>query len=323
MNPLRQTTMQPDYDISVIVCTYNRARMLNDTLASWADVDQTAISAELIVVDNNSSDGTSNVCAEFGDSHKLDVKYVYESTPGLSFARNRGIQESAGRIIAFIDDDVYLDRYWLKEIMSVFSNQSHIHCAGGNSIPVFDGSRPDWLDDKLLRIYGSTLSGDVEKEMRYPEHPFGVNMAFRREVFEQVGLFNTRLGRIKKSLLSNEEKELFFRIDEFGLKTHYTPKAIIYHRVPAERLKKDWIIRRHFGQGLSKVAFDQISHKSRRIDLFRDAVVHLKRAVIGTKPFAIRRTIFFFNRQTVAERAKCAMFLGMAKQSFAEIFQLS
>jgi cellulose synthase/poly-beta-1,6-N-acetylglucosamine synthase-like glycosyltransferase len=147
-------------------------------------------------------------------------------------------------------------------------------------------------------------------------------MAFRREVFEQVGLFNARLGRIKKSLLSNEEKELFFRIDSFGLKTHYTPRAIIYHRVPAERLKKNWIIRRHFGQGLSKVAFDQITHKKRRIDLFRDTVVHLKRAVIGTKPLAIRKTIFLFRRQSMAERARCAMFLGMAKQSFVEIFQL-
>jgi glucosyl-dolichyl phosphate glucuronosyltransferase len=321
MNAIQRHAMPPDYDISVIVCTYNRARMLRDTLASWADVDKAGLCTELIVVDNNSSDATAAVVAEFQGSHALDVKYVHESNPGLSFARNRGIQASAGGIMAFIDDDVYLDRFWLREIRRVFSTQPHIHCVGGNSIPVFDGSRPDWLDDKLLRIYGSTLSGDAEREMRYPEHPFGVNMAFRREVFEQVGGFNDRLGRIKKSLLSNEEKELFFRIDKIGLKTHYTPRAIIHHRVPAERLQADWVIRRFFGQGLSKVAFDQIINKKRRIDLLKDAVVHLKRAVIGTKPLAIRKTIFFFRNQPMTERVMRAMFLGMAKQSFIEIFQ--
>lgn len=311
----------PKYDISVIICTYNRAQMLKDTLDSWIGVDQTDIDVELIVVDNNSNDETAGVAKDFlKNQPKQNVRYIFEPNPGLSYARNRGIEESVGRIIAFLDDDVYLDKNWLLEIHRVFRCGENIHCVGGNSLPVFDGTKPDWFTDSMLNMYGSTLSGDSEKYMLYPEHPFGVNMAFLREVFDQVGLFNTRLGRIKKSLLSNEEKELFYRIDQKGLKTFYTPNAIVHHRVPEERLKPDWILKRHYAQGLSKVAFDQITDKKGRLQLLKEALVFFKRAVIGTKPFAIQKTLLFYRQQPMSVKLQNAMSLGMSKQSFLEIF---
>lgn len=310
----------PKYDISVIICTYNRAEMLKDTLDSWLGVDQTNLDVELIVVDNNSSDTTAHVVKDFQSHQPNGVRYIFEQNPGLSYARNRGIEEAAGRIIAFLDDDVYLDKHWLQQICCVFDSAKNIHCVGGNSLPVFDVARPDWFTDSMLNMYGSTLSGAAEKYMQYPEHPFGVNMAFLRIVFEQVGLFNTRLGRIKKSLLSNEEKELFYRIDQKGLKTYYTPKAVVHHRVPEERLQPEWILKRHFAQGLSKVAFDQITNGKGRVQLLKDALVYFKRAVIGTKPFAIQKTFLFYNQQSMTTRLKNATSLGMSKQSFLEIF---
>jgi glycosyltransferase involved in cell wall biosynthesis len=294
--------------------------MLKDTLDSWLGVDQSHLGVELIVVDNNSSDTTAHVVKAFQSRQPAGVRYVFERNPGLSHARNRGIEEAGGRIIAFLDDDIYLDKLWLQEIWRVFDSGKNIHCVGGNSLPVFDADRPGWFTDSMLIMYGSTLSGDTEKYMQYPEHPFGVNMAFRRTVFEQVGVFNARLGRIKKSLLSNEEKELFYRIHQRGLKTFYTPKAIVHHRVPKERLQPEWILKRHFAQGLSKVAFDQITNGKGRVQLLKDALVYFKRAVIGTKPFAIQKTFLFYRKQPMTTRLKNATSLGMSKQSFLEIF---
>ena len=309
-----------DFDISIIICTYNRAQMLNDTLASWHKVDKSNINVELIVIDNNSSDATADVVKAYQNSNNLAVAYFYESNIGLSFARNRGIKESRGHIIAFIDDDVYIDRHWLQEIRRIFNDNPDIHCIGGNSVPVFETVKPDWINDRLLKMYGATLSGNREKPMHYPNHPFGVNMAFRRIVFERAGMFNPRLGRIKKSLLSNEEKELFYRIDQMGLKTRYTPKAIIYHRVPEDRLQPDWIVKRYFGQGLSKVAFNQITIKKGRLALFKDAIVYFKRAILGTQPFSLQKTFLHYRHHSMTTRMQSAMFLGMAKQSFMELF---
>jgi glycosyltransferase involved in cell wall biosynthesis len=294
--------------------------MLKDTLVSLIDIDKSGICFETVVVDNNSTDSTHAIVEEFRSNSTLNIKHLFEPSPGLSFARNRGIRKSSGRIIAFIDDDVYLDRNWLKEIWRVFTDHPDIHCAGGNSIPIFDTAKPDWLDDSLLNIYGSTRSGDFGKYMQYPEHPFGLNMAFRRQAFDRAGLFNVRLGRIKKSLLSNEEKELFFRISQIGLKTFYTPKAILYHRVPKERLEMQWILRRYFGQGLSKVAFEQLVNKKSRLELLSDAIAHLLLVLFGTKPYKLQKTFFYFKRHPIDMKLKKVMSLGIAKQSIAEIF---
>jgi hypothetical protein len=131
--------------------------------------------------------------------------------------------------------------------------------AGGKSIPRFEGSTPSWISTKVLALYGSTNSGDAVKRMIFPDHPFGLNMVFRREVFQSAGLFNVTLGRIKKSLLSNEEYELFYRIDRAKLPVFYTPLAIIYHRIPAARTRKSWVLRRYYSQGVSDMVFAQIA----------------------------------------------------------------
>ena len=292
--------------------------MLRDTLQSWAGVDQGNWRAELVVVDNNSTDSTRGVVQESQKRLEKPLGYVFEPRPGLSFGRNKGIEAACGKIIAFVDDDVYFKEDWLKEMGSTFDRHPEVDCVGGNSIPVFEAPRPDWLTDHFAMLYGSTLSGDTEKRMIFPEHPFGVNMAFRREVFERVGCFNTRLGRIKNSLLSNEEKELFYRIDRAGMHTHYSPKAVVYHRVPKDRMNQQWILRRVFWQGISKVAFNQLVSKRSKRDLFEDAMRNGIRAIFGPRPYSASKSILFYQGLDLREKMKIALSLGIARQSFAE-----
>lgn len=203
--------LKPDLiqtDISVIICTYNRANILDDTLKSFINTSKKNVRYELLIIDNNSTDMTKNVCMSYCDIDP-NIQYHFEQKQGLSVARNTGVKISKGNIIAFADDDVHFDRMWLSEVKHIFDDFPDASCMGGKSLPSFELGRPPWIVDDFLSLYGSTNSGDKIKWMIYPEYPFGLNMAFRRTVFDKIGLFNSSLGRKKKNLLSNEECEFF------------------------------------------------------------------------------------------------------------------
>jgi glucosyl-dolichyl phosphate glucuronosyltransferase len=248
-------------DICIIICTYNRAAVLRESLDSFLRMQRPFDSTvQVLVVDNNSNDETGAIIQEFCRRAPELIRYIKEPVQGLSFARNSGIRASEADLIAFVDDDVYFDEGWLLEILDAFRATGAM-CVGGRSIPHFEAGKPSWISTELLILYGATNSGVAVKQMKFPEHPFGLNMAFRREVFARVGQFNTALGRIKSSLLSNEEVELFFRIDKANLPVFYTPSAIIYHRIPAPRSRKSWILKRYYFQGISDTAFTHIVNR--------------------------------------------------------------
>jgi glycosyltransferase involved in cell wall biosynthesis len=271
-------------DISVIICTYNRAEILRETLSSFMLMQRPAdLQCEVIIVDNNSNDNTSAVSDEFCRRNPELFRYLSEPMQGLSFARNAGIRSSSAGLIAFVDDDIYFDQGWLLEMLDLFRTTDAMG-AGGKSIPLFEGGTPSWISTKVLSLYGSTNSGDAVKRMIFPDHPFGLNMVFRREVFERIGLFNVTLGRIKKSLLSNEEYELFYRIDRGRLPVFYTPLAIIHHRIPESRTRKSWVLRRYYYQGLSDMVFAQIAKPWSRAGQIRGLpgkLIWLSRAAFG------------------------------------------
>jgi GT2 family glycosyltransferase len=121
-------------------------------------------------------------------------------------------------------------------------------------------------------MYGTTNSGDVEAWMDYPKHPLGVNMAFRREVFQRIGLFDPRLGRIGNSLLSGEESEIFRRVYAAGFRTRYAPDAVLRHRIPSSRTDPDWVLHRSYWEGISEVVFRQLHDPLSRLGLLKLAL---------------------------------------------------
>jgi GT2 family glycosyltransferase len=171
----------------------------------------------------------------------------------LSNARNSGARAAKYDVIAFVDDDVFVRTGWLNAIGGAFAAFPQIACVGGNTIPVFESGRPSWVDDGLLPFFGATCLGEARREMRYPEHPFGVNMAIRRAVLDAIGGFNPGLGRTRSGLRSNEESDLFRRASAAGFRTLYEPAAVIEHRVPAGRAQQRWVLSRSYWQGVSDV----------------------------------------------------------------------
>jgi glycosyltransferase involved in cell wall biosynthesis len=162
-------------DISIIVATYNRCQSLEDTLiALLGQKTATDIITEIIIVDNNSSDRTGILVREYQQRFPERFKCLFEPRQGLSYARNMGIREAQGDIIAFTDDDCLPDADWLDKIIRKFQEA-----------PLLDGVLGAPIMTDGTHMYNK--NADVLRGN-------GLNMAFRREMFEKIGMFDVFLG---------------------------------------------------------------------------------------------------------------------------------
>lgn len=230
-------------DASIVVCTYNRAESLKDTLAALARLEATPSRTwEVVVVDNNSRDHTKQV-VQAAQQHWPRLRYVFESAQGLSHARNRGIAEAAGEVILFTDDDVLPEPDWLETTLAGLEKYGADAC-GGYIAPIWEAPPPAWLTD---RFYGF-LAVRTERADDYPiesasQAPFGANMAIRKTVFDKAGMFDTSRGRKGKVLASGEDGEMFERILAAGFKAVFLGKSRVHHKVEAFRLTKRYFRR--------------------------------------------------------------------------------
>ena len=243
--------------ISVIVCTYNRDQMFEETVQSFLSCRTDGIEHEILLLDNNSTDKTREIGKKLEARHPR-VRYINEPTQGHPHTKNRGIRESRGEIVAFVDDDVFFSPDWLESLASAFGRRPDIACICGKVVPHFESERPAWLEDDLLDQYSVTRYGEDEREIQPPEYPIGCNMAFRSSVFKQIGGFPVSLGRKPGNLLSNDETFFSLCITKAGLKTLYAPGVQVSHRIASSRTTQDWLLRRWYWQGISDVVMRQI-----------------------------------------------------------------
>lgn len=233
-------------DASIIVCTYNRAKSLSDTLrALKAQQPAAGRDWEVIVVDNNSKDDTRQVVAEYQTEWPL-LRYEFEGNQGLSHARNHGIAAARGDILLFTDDDVLPEPEWLETTLGGLEKYKADAC-GGYIAPIWESTPPDWLTE---RFHGF-LAVRTERHDDYAitsssDAPFGANMAFRREVFQKVGGFDTSRGRKGNVLASGEDGELFERILSAGFMAVFLGQSRVHHKVESFRLTKRYFRRWRF-----------------------------------------------------------------------------
>jgi GT2 family glycosyltransferase len=304
-------------ELSVVICTYNRAAFLRDTLESFFKCHfDPEHPVELLLVDNRCTDDSPRIIDGYARQYPGVVKYIAEPNLGLCHARNTAIRRSTGNVIAFVDDDVYFDPRWVAEVLKVFHEHPEAACMGGNTHPLFEEGRPDYISEDLMSIYGSSNSGNAVKLMVYPEHPIGVNMAFRREVVEQVGLFDPSLQRKGSSLLSGDETDFFRRVDRLGLKTIYAPGAVIYHRVPKGRTEKRWILRRYFWEGVSDAVLNQLATSPGRFARMRSAAQEARSLVrlISGGYWLPRKLYWHVRGLSFKNWAWCSYKIGMIRQ---------
>lgn len=244
---------------SVIVCTRNRSSFLREVCQEILRIEYPRKSWELLIVDNGSTDDTFQVAQKFAADHPSLVRVAQELQTGLSIARNRGIREAKGDIIAFIDDDAFPDPRWLDALVETLAEPG-VMCSGGPVDPMFQGDTelPEWFIGRFLPYLTVFDRGPVPAKLRYNEYPRGTNIAYRRDVFERYGVFSPHLGRKGTRLLSCEETEHCLRIERGGGRILYVPQARVRHLTVAERITPDWMEKRFRAQGQSEAIINWI-----------------------------------------------------------------
>ncbi|MGE5294772.1 MAG: glycosyltransferase [Solirubrobacterales bacterium] len=261
--------------ISVAICTYNNAAKLAVALESLQDmVCPPTLDYEILVIDNNSSDGTKAVVEKYGRTWGPRLRYIFEANQGLSHARNRAMKEAAGDVISYVDDDIKADAHWLSAIAEAFVKYPDAAVVGGRSYLVFPSDPPVWLSEKCQLLLSRLDYGD-QAIVGTDQDLFGLNLSVRKDWLARVGGFDTSLGRRGRSLVSGEESDLLKRIRALGGMAVYEPAAVVGHIVPPERMKIRWFLRRFFCAGKENLTTDW--KEGLAVDSVWQAVIHAGR----------------------------------------------
>lgn len=252
--------------LSVIICTYNREKYIRPLLDSIAANDLPKSEYEILLVDNNCTDNTRAICGEFAKANPgLTFRYMTEPEQGLSAARNKGIREAKGDIILYVDDDALVDTHYLRDYASHFASHPETMAAGGPIIPLYEAGaqfnksleftqdEPEWMTSFTRALLAGWI--DYGRRVRtFPKgrYPGGGNAAYRKEVFDKVGLFNTALGRKGGNLMGSEEKDIFDKMHALGMQVLYLPQPILHHIIPQTKLEEPYFNRLTLQIGISE-----------------------------------------------------------------------
>lgn len=203
--------------VSVIIPTWNRAGLLRDCLAGFLARVPAVEGLEIVVVDDGSTDRTPEVVRSYRrDGDGSGVRYVRQDHRGLNAARNAGIRAAAGDVICFVDDDELVPPHYVVRVRELLGKRKDVAGVGG---PCSDYGNSRVPTCARCSLAAADLPGTGR---RLVERLLGGNMALRREVFEQVGLFDEELsGR-------GDESEWFHRAR--GLRFLYDPELWVWHR---------------------------------------------------------------------------------------------
>lgn len=246
--------------VSVLICTYNRADLLAQTLEALSRAAAPdACVVEIVVVDNHSTDNTPEVVRRAAALGPWRVRYVHERQQGKSFALNAGLSVAQGDIIALTDDDVLPCTDWLVRIVSNFRTADDATFVFGKVMPRWAVlPPPEMLTIRARDIWGPLALVDYGDEtIKYDAAtfgtrrlPVGANLAIRRDAIERIGGWRTDLGKVDNTLIAGEDHELCVRLFLDGLYCGiYDPAVSVRHLVTASRLTRRYFRRWFFWHG--------------------------------------------------------------------------
>ena len=222
--------------LTIAVCTWNRARLVEQTLESLTRLQVPAgLEWEVVVVNNNSPDGTAAVLESF--ISRLPLRYFLETRQGIAHARNRAALEARGEVVLWTDDDVQVKPHWLSGYASALLAHPECGFFGGPVELLFESVPPAWLLAGLDSIGGALgqvrVSGDAPI-VEGGQLPFNCNMAVRREHHLAMP-YDTRYGRKAGSLVSGEETVFLQDLLRLGVKGRWLAGVGVLHTIPVER----------------------------------------------------------------------------------------
>ncbi|HEX5474409.1 MAG TPA: glycosyltransferase [Vicinamibacterales bacterium] len=240
--PFRRDARRAWPRVSVVVCAYNAADTLGECLASLDALDYPDV--ELIVVNDGSRDGTGRIAHawagqradETSATRRLTRHVIDTDNGGLSRARNLGLEEATGEIVAYTDADVRVDPLWLAYLVQPFLHSDVVGSGGPNIVPR-DDTR---VAQSVARAPGAPTH--VLLDDRIAEHVPGCNMAFRREALDAIGGFNPIYLR------AGDDVDVCWRLQARGWRIGFSPSALVWHRHRAS-VRAYWRQQVGYGEG--------------------------------------------------------------------------
>lgn len=222
--------------LAIVVCTYNRASALQRAVDSLQHLRLPEdLQVEILIVDNASTDHTREVVANLQNDARIPVRYQFESTPGVAAARNCGIHSTTSDWLAFFDDDQTADPDWLQALW-LAARRHRSMCVGGTvRLRLPDGFQGE-LSGVCRVLLSETRPADADLPYGGPRTPGTGNLLLHRQLLQQVGVFDSCVS------VGGEDTELYQRIVQSGTVAWFATGAIVNHWVPAERLRREYLL---------------------------------------------------------------------------------
>jgi GT2 family glycosyltransferase len=241
--------------ISVIIPTYRRPELIGDCLAA---LDRQSLSPLEVIVVDQSPDTRTREIVERRQAGPAPVRYLHSDRAGVSLARNIGIRQAHGTLLAFTDDDAMPEPGWLAGLETAFAcTQPRAGLVGGRVLPLWEKPKPRWYPashEYLLAIFDP---GGVLAPFPQGSLPITVNLAVDRAVIDRIGGFHEGLGARSGWPITGEDSHLAWKAIEAGIPLYYQPEAVVLHRVPGSRMKRRFLLRRCWREGISLLDIEE------------------------------------------------------------------
>lgn len=257
--------MTPDtFCLSIIVPTKDRLQVLSQLLESLRQFAASKnVRPEIIVADNGSEDATFEQVTSLAKDFPTPLKVIKVLRPGKSAAVNEAVKIAEGNLLAFLDDDVMVEKNWLSEVGEFFQDR-HFQ-VGQGAIHLPSSANPHTVH--LVDLYRTVPRIEYDATVSTVRSLNGANFFMTRDLFNRVGGFDERLGPGASG--TSEDVELARRLIRLGVEIGYSPKAMVFHRVEPERFTEEYFRQSHRRQGASRFVIREHSRLEIYSDLWR------------------------------------------------------
>jgi glycosyltransferase involved in cell wall biosynthesis len=282
--------------VSIVIPTYNRARLLGPTLESVKNMRvPEGMAIELLVIDNNCTDNTPQIIKQAAQDSEIHITRIVEKQQGLCYGRNRGLQEAQYEHVVYLDDDIEVAEDWLLGYFDAVQ-QLAADCVVGPVFPKFEREPPAFLTERVLDSVTSTYSRKGDRMMLLPQNVAnevpGCNFGVRKSVAIEIGGFDNSLDRVGSGLLAGGDWEFGLRLVASGRRVAYQPRCTIQHIITLQKLSGKNLRKRWAGLGAtarvlqngskSLTFLEWLPYLRRVVRLAAASVVHRARGNIGS-----------------------------------------